>query len=116
MIPVVAIARVVLDAVEIVVDGAELLPDALDEGADVDAIPLLAPAGHETFAAYQIVDLAVGEVALGHIGQHLQDGEFRQGQLDPVAVPEGPADGGTKLELPAPDDLAAHGQGPFAAV
>src|SRR6478672_8859641 len=86
VIPVVAIARVVLDAVEIVVDGAELLADALDEGADVDPIPLLAPAGHEAFAAHEIVDLAIGEVALGHIGQGLQDRELRQGEPPTVIL------------------------------
>ena len=87
MIPVVAVARIVLDAVEIVVDGAELLADALDEGADVDPVALLAPAGNESLPARQIIDFPVRVVALRRLGQGLEDREFGQGQVNLLAVP-----------------------------
>ena len=36
--------------------------------------------------------------------------------LDPMAVPESPPDGRPELQLPAPDDLAAHREGALAPV
>src|SRR5450755_4398797 len=109
MIPVIAVAGVVLDAVEGVVEGAELLPDALDEGTHIDPITLLAPAGDEAPAPHDVVDIAIGEISLRRFSQRLQDGELGQRQLDAMAVPEGAADGRAQLQLAALDDFRSGG-------
>src|SRR5579871_2054853 len=81
MVPVIAVARIILDAVELIVEGAEFLADALDEGTYVDPITLLSPTGDEALAAHQIVDFPIGEVALRRLGQGLENRELGQGQL-----------------------------------
>src|ERR671914_708206 len=63
--PAVAETGVVLDVVEIVVDIAELLPDALNESADICAVPLGAVAGDEVFSVNEVVDFAVTDVLSG---------------------------------------------------
>src|SRR5206468_10226222 len=100
-------SRVVLDAVEAVIQRTKFLPDTLDEGTHVDAIALLAPAGDEAPAAHDVVDVAIREIALGRLRQSLQDGELGQRQLDAMAVPEGATDGRTQFELAALHDLRA---------
>src|SRR4029077_19880448 len=116
MVPIIAIAGIILDAVEIVIERAEFLPDTLYERADVDPIPFLAPACDKTPAPHDVVDVAIGEIALGRLRQCLQDGEFGQGQFDAMAVPEGAADGRAELELAALHDLLADRHPPFSAV
>src|SRR5262245_35964814 len=99
--PTVAEPGIVLDAGEAVVDIAELLADALDEGADVDAIALLAVAGDEVLAAHEIVDLPVGHVGVGGAGEQPDDLELGQGEVDALAVVERAVDVVAQLELAA---------------
>src|SRR5262249_43810500 len=99
--PAIAESRVVLDAGETVVDVAELLADALDEGADVDAVAVLAIAGDEVLAAHQIVDLPVRHVGVVGIGEQPHDLEFGKRQVDALAVVEGAVDVVAQLELAA---------------
>src|SRR5262245_39226168 len=101
--PAVAIARVVGDAVETLIDLAELLPYALDEGAHVDAEPVLAEACHEILAAHEIVDLPVRDVRILGRDEQPHDVELRQRQIDPLAVIIGPADVRAQLQLAARD-------------
>src|SRR5688500_14747046 len=78
----VAEARIVVDQVELAIDHAELLPDALDEGANIGAVAGGTVAGDEALAVDQIVDLPVRDI-LARTGRHQADDvELGQGQVD----------------------------------
>src|SRR5215469_14337941 len=60
--PAVAKSGVVVDFVKSGVDIPELLPDALDEGADIRAVAIGAAARQEVLAVDEIVELAIGGI------------------------------------------------------
>src|SRR4051812_13523747 len=60
--PAIAEAGIVVDQVEIAIDHAELLADALDEGAHIGPITRRTIAGDEALAMHQIVDLAIRDI------------------------------------------------------
>src|SRR3546814_12931193 len=82
---------------------AELLADALDEGAHVGPVAVGAVAGHEVLAAHDVVDLPVGDVAalLGNQEEH--DGKLGQREIDLLARPESAADDSLTLQRPVSD-------------
>src|SRR5689334_19335160 len=80
--PAISKTGVILDVVETGVNIAELLADALDEGAYISAIPLQAVSGNKIFAVDQIVDLAIPDVAARSLRQQSDDFEFGQRQVD----------------------------------
>src|SRR5262249_54418268 len=98
--------RVVGDAIETLVDIAELLPDALDEGADIDAKAFLAIAGDEILAANEIVDLAIRHVGIGGADEQPDDIELGQRQVDAPPVIVGTADVSAQLKPAARQRLA----------
>src|SRR4051794_4564356 len=57
--PAVAEAWIIVDQVELSIDHAELLADALDEGADIGAIASRTVAGDKALAVDKIVDLPI---------------------------------------------------------
>src|SRR5882724_4714371 len=107
--PPIAESGIVADAVEILVDFPELLTDPLDEGADVHPEAFFAVAGDKVLAANQIVDLPVGYISIDRPGEQPNDVELGQGEIDALAVIEGPADVGAQLELAADQRLADVG-------
>src|SRR4051812_48873607 len=60
------------DAVKLVVHFDELLANALDEGADVCAITVLAITGHEAGTTNDVVNLAMRNIAIG-LGRQVID-------------------------------------------
>src|SRR3546814_17013856 len=70
-LPTITETRIVPDLVELPVEVAKLLSDALDEGPDIRPIAFLTLAGGETLAMHQIVDLAIADVPAGVDGQVL---------------------------------------------
>ena len=85
--PAISETGVVFDMVETGVNIAELLADALDEGAYISAIPLQAVSGNKIFTVDQIVDLTVPDVATRSLRQQGDDFEFGQGQIDGAVGP-----------------------------
>src|SRR5262245_28611095 len=69
ILPAIAEAGVVLNQIEVRIDVAELLADALDQGADIGPVALLARTGAEPLAPDEVVDLAIGDVAPGPRGE-----------------------------------------------
>src|SRR5215831_6311641 len=113
--PAVSESRVVLDAGEAVVDIAEFLSNPFDEGAHVDAVPLLAVAGDEVLAAHEVVDLPVGDVGVAGAGQQPHDLEFGQRQVDALAVVEGAIDVDPQFQLAARQERTDLARGIGAA-
>ncbi len=63
--PAVSEACVVLDLVEGRVEGAELVPDTLDYGADIRPVTVNPASSDEPFMAQPIIDGAVGHEVAG---------------------------------------------------
>src|SRR5271165_6426448 len=87
--PAIAEPRVILDPVEARVEGDELLADAFDEGADVGAIAVTAVAGDEVLAMHEIIELPIGHVLPGALGQEAHHAELGQRQLHLLPLPGG---------------------------
>src|SRR5271168_2278685 len=96
--PAIAEAGIVLECVECWIEVTEFLPNAFHHGAHVAAIALAADPGDETLAAHDVVDLAIGHVAAGLVGEQRDDVELGQGQRHLAAVPQRPAAVGAQLE------------------
>src|SRR6476660_2328043 len=95
----VAESGVIMDVLELRIDLAELLADALDEGADIGAIAFIAIAGDEVLAVNEIVDFAIGNVLAGTQGQQGDDLELGQRQIDRCSGPTRAVDVEAKLEM-----------------
>src|SRR5260221_154422 len=88
-----------MDVLELRIDLAELLADALDEGADIGPIALIAIAGDKVLAVNEIVDLAVGDVLAGTQGEQGDDLELGQRQIDRRSRPTRAVDVKAQFEL-----------------
>src|SRR5487761_2345777 len=104
--PAVAESGVVVDVIELAIDIAELLADALYEGADVRPEALGAVAGGEVLAVDEIVDLAIADILAGAEREERDDLELGQGQLELAPAPGGAADVEAQLELAQEHGLA----------
>src|SRR5690349_25154598 len=88
--PAVSETGVVFDVDERGVDIAELLADALDEGAYIGAVTFRPVPGYEVLAMDQIINLTVADIVPGFLGEQSQDLELRQGQIDASVAPNRP--------------------------
>src|SRR5487761_1648056 len=96
--PAVAKSGVVVDVIELAIDIAELLADALYESANVRPEALGAVAGSEVLAVDEIVDLAVADILAGAEREECDDLELGRGQLELAPAPGGAADVEAQLE------------------
>src|SRR5579875_51498 len=116
--PAVPEAGVIFDMVEIGIAVAELLSDALDEGADVGAVSLWSVAGNKVFAVDEVVDFTISDIAAGPLGEKPDDLEFGQAKIDQPAGPERPVGVAAQFE-PADSERrraggVAFGRRPYA--
>src|SRR5690349_16382211 len=86
--PAIAEPAIVLDAGKGRVHRAKLLPNSLDEGADVDPVAVLAASGDEVLAVHDVVELAVGHVLARLERQPRHHAELGDGEIDHLAAPE----------------------------
>src|SRR5690606_35713638 len=93
MAPAVTETGIGFDGVEIRIEIAEFLPDALHHRAHVGAIAIGPLPRLEADAADGVVDLAVADIAADALRQQLHHLEFAMGQFDLLAVPGGPRRG-----------------------
>ncbi len=108
--PAIAERLVVLDLAELGIDGAELVANALDAGADVGSVAILTAPRDEADIVHAVVDGAVADIAADVGGQRMHDLELGHRQVEVGVVPEGATDRGLQQQAAAMEVAFAVGR------
>src|SRR5690606_2935664 len=107
----------ILDLLEFGIDAAELLANALDDGAHGATQTLAAIAGEETPAVDCVIDFAVADVVPAPLHEGAHDVEFAHRKLHRRALPGGALARGPERQMPDHEFRGlVHGRGLVGAL